>query len=330
MDLWHKLFTIRKKNEPNRPHKATTSRGERVAQQDSSPLLLQENGIRVLLFRECNTRGRKLLYDSKTVVQVPLGDAAPHASSAAPKALFKGSWGSVGPPAQLPSHKCPVGRTAGQRNDAFAEISGGYGYQYQQKEGDTKVVGELVFGSVDLAYRGSCSKLHLLQEPSQRVLLSRTAPAPTSHLPRHPAASDPGIEDSSFSSSVSSLSDAAATSGSLEVPWGAGGAHTLAIRVPQCLGSSLSEGDSGFGGPPSAYSSTCGSFLSPASVPSTPHGTPSSRQGSGNSLKNSGSLNSLQRRFLRSVNTSLEALGVMEEGGGRGRVTQPPQPKTSN
>lgn len=40
--------------------------------------------------------------------------------------------------------------------------------------------------------------------------------------------------------------------------------------------------------------------------------------GSGGSLKNSGSLNSLQRRFLRNVNTSLEALGregeTLEEG----------------
>ncbi|XP_045107449.1 uncharacterized protein LOC123502264 [Portunus trituberculatus] len=365
MELWHKLFTIRRKNEPNRTQKTAASRETRclvcfvkknasscylsvfflflvlikvssvfcerrervsecevvsrlagVAQEKSAPLLLQKEDVRVLLFRECDTRGRKLLYDSKTVLQVPLGDAAPHAGPPAPKALFKGSWGSVGGAMSLQAHKTPVVRsTAGQRSEAFAEVCGGYGYQYQQKEGDTKAVGELVFGSVDLAYRGSCSKLHLLQEPPQRVLLSRTAPAPTSHLPRLPAASDPGIEDSSFSSSISSLSDGAVTSGSLEVPWGVGGSHTLAMKVPQCLGSSLSEGDSGFGGPPSPYSSTCGSFLSPVSVPNTPHGTPSSRQGSGNSLKNSGSLNSLQRRFLRSVNTSLEALGVVEEGG---------------
>lgn len=41
--------------------------------------------------------------------------------------------------------------------------------------------------------------------------------------------------------------------------------------------------------------------------------------GSGSSLKNSGSLNSLQRRFLRNVTTSLEALGEVglgEESGG--------------
>lgn len=316
MELWHKFFTIRRKNEPNRTTKGATNRSERVAQQDSPPILLQKEGIRVLLFRECDTRGRKLLYDSRTVVQVPIGDAAPHAPSPAPKALFKGSWGTVGASSLPQGHKPQAGRLAGARSEAFAEVGGGYGYLYQQKEADTKQVGELVFGAVDLAYRGSCSKLHLLQEPPQRVLLSRTAPAPTSHLPRPPAASDPGIDDGSFSSSISSLSESAVPSASLEVPWGVGGAQTLAMKVP--YGSSLSEGDSGFCGPPSPYSSTCGSFLSPVSVPNTPHGTPSSRQGSGSSLKNSGSLNSLQRRFLRSVNTSLEALGVVEEGGGRG------------
>ena len=51
------------------------------------------------------------------------------------------------------------------------------------------------------------------------------------------------------------------------------------MDMPQVLSSCNSEGDSGFGGPPSPFSSTCGSFLSPPSFPNTPIGTPSSHSG---------------------------------------------------
>lgn len=94
--------------------------------------------------------------------------------------------------------------------------------------------------------------------------------------------SDQGIEDSSFNSSINSLTDAISRAESLDVPWGHsgyGGGPTLAMEMPHFLSTSHSDGDSGFGGPPSPYSSTCGSFLSPGSLTPTPQGTPSSRQG---------------------------------------------------
>lgn len=93
--------------------------------------------------------------------------------------------------------------------------------------------------------------------------------------------SDQGIEDSSFSSSISSVSETAISrTESLDMPWGiAGGGPAWATDTSHILSTSNSEGDSGFGGPPSPYSSVCGSFLSPTSIPNTPQGTPSSRQG---------------------------------------------------
>lgn len=110
------------------------------------PFPLQKNGIRVLLFRDCDTRGRKLLYDSKTVVQVPLSEA-PVASPSVPscKTLFKASWG-VSPASGAPSVGSGIPQTgqtmANKSNnarastsatfskpDVYAEVSGGYGYQ---------------------------------------------------------------------------------------------------------------------------------------------------------------------------------------------------------
>ncbi|KAK4298705.1 hypothetical protein Pmani_028960 [Petrolisthes manimaculis] len=343
MELWNKLFTHRKKNEANKIQKTPATKLENYqktqlarTRETEPPFPLQKDGIRVLLFRDCDTRGRKLLYDSKTVVQVPLSEA-PVASTSVPscKTLFKASWGvsgASGVPTVGSGGASQTGQTVASRGnkaraptsskpDVYAEVSGGYGYQYLQQENDTKSLGDLVFGTVEMAYRGSCSKLHLLHHP-HRLLLSRNSPAPPSHLRPSTLGSDAGIGSGSLGSSISSLGDSVSRADSLEVPWGPG--RPLAWEMPpRVLSSTHSEGDSGIGGPSSPYSSNCGSFLSPPSLSSTPHGTPTSRQGSGSSLKNSGSLNSLQRRFLRNVTTSLEALGevgIGEESGGGGAV----------
>ncbi|XP_069949880.1 folliculin-interacting protein 1-like isoform X3 [Cherax quadricarinatus] len=306
-----------------------------------APFNLQKDGVRVLLFRECDSRGRKLLYDSKTVLQVPVAEI-PAAAAAPPSSRmsFKSSWssglrgsgsGSM-PPVATQTTKTPclgvktsAATNTSYKSDAFVEISNGYGYQYRQQEGDTKLLGELVFGSVALSYRGPYTKLHILHTPL-RVLLSCTSATPTSHLLRPTTASDQGIEDSSLGSSLSSWSDVACHPEGLEVPWAAavvgGGSSGWATRPPTALSTSHSEGDSGYGGLPSTDSSGCGSFLLPPSMPNTPMGTPSSKQGSGSSLKHSGSLSSLQRRFLHTVSTSLEALGregeVQEAGTAAG------------
>ncbi|XP_064119888.1 uncharacterized protein LOC135224626 [Macrobrachium nipponense] len=333
MELWHKLLTYRKKNDQTKLQKSSAEKSESSCSffGERAPFSLEKDAIRVLLFRECDQRGRKLLYDSKTVVRVPIAESA---SSGMPscKTIFKSSKysgsfitssssgaGSSSAPTTHPTPKksssghIKSASTSSSKSDVFAEINGGYGYQYLQAENDTKHLGEFVFGTVALAYRGSCSKLHILQNP-QRLLLSRSSPAPRSYLRPSCTSSDQGIEDSSFSSSLSSLSEAVIShTESLDMPY-MHGIHsnigpTWGIDMPHMLSTSHSEGDSGFGGPPSPYGSTCGSFLSPPSLPNTPLGTPSSRQGSGSSLKHSGSLNSLQRRFLRNVTTSLEALG---------------------
>lgn len=117
------------------------------------PFHLEKEGIRVLMFRECDTRGRKLLYDSKTVVQLPVGDASSGHSSRIFKssAAVGGSWssgthlggGGIGgsaPLARSPSpHPTAISSsssnskssstTSNPKSEGFAEISGGYGYQ---------------------------------------------------------------------------------------------------------------------------------------------------------------------------------------------------------
>lgn len=107
------------------------------------PFNLQRNGIRVLLFRECDTRGRKLLYDSKTVVRIPISDCSPAVPSC--KTLFKSSWStgssqstgnaSAGSATHFTSNKGSASNvkssatSSSSKSESFAEISNGYGYQ---------------------------------------------------------------------------------------------------------------------------------------------------------------------------------------------------------
>ncbi|KAF2351129.1 Folliculin-interacting protein middle domain [Trinorchestia longiramus] len=270
-------------------------------QQSSRGFDISSGGIRVLLFRECERRGRKLLYDSNTVLRVPatslsfadhsaplttapvrgltplsLRDVPSEASvssmthpklsstgasssrlhpssssrlhpssSFSPKGLAQSlSLGTVlsstssaagsskpasggnkgaslealGSASKSSDPLSPGLRASGRpceprKHEIIMEITDDYVYQYCRQASDSKLLGELVFGCVQLAYRGSCSKLHTLAD---RIVLSRTQPRPqapsrNNHPPlplsaahRHPTlTSDAGI--SSMGSSLDVL-----------------------------------------------------------------------------------------------------------------------------
>merc|ERR1711962_671933 len=82
MELWNRLFHNRRKNDPNKLRKCSPVEEKSL---HPFPSCLEKEGIRVLLFRECDVRGRKLLYDSKTVVRVPVAESSTATSC---KALF--------------------------------------------------------------------------------------------------------------------------------------------------------------------------------------------------------------------------------------------------
>lgn len=117
-----------KTNTPDTPLSPPPDSPDSVVRAGASPVHLEKGGVRVLLFRECDTRGKKLLYDSKTVVQVPLGDGAPHNAPPASKTLFKGSWGGAGASAAQQSRSSASAKTQ-HKGETYAEISDGYGYQ---------------------------------------------------------------------------------------------------------------------------------------------------------------------------------------------------------
>ncbi|XP_035789957.1 uncharacterized protein LOC118465649 isoform X2 [Anopheles albimanus] len=115
--------------------------------------------VRILVFKECDLRGRKLLFDSSTVEKVP-SDCLSSATSAADHH-----------PASVPQvqkcEHCNVVYRIRKQNDVRTEAS---------KE-EIKQFQEMVFGSAPIAFRGTSFKVHWLKAP-KTLMCSLVFPAP--------------------------------------------------------------------------------------------------------------------------------------------------------
>ncbi|XP_026328787.1 folliculin-interacting protein 1 isoform X2 [Hyposmocoma kahamanoa] len=105
--------------------------------------------VRLLLFKECDWRGRKLLFDSSTIDKVP--------ASKNDKAIR-------------------------QPDDApcIVEVANGYSYVYKGPATDASVLGEMIFGAVAMNYKGVSLKIHIMEEP-RRLMCAKVFCVPTSH-----------------------------------------------------------------------------------------------------------------------------------------------------
>ncbi|XP_049767030.1 uncharacterized protein LOC126100466 [Schistocerca cancellata] len=278
MALLNKIFSSRKKNQ--KQGYVSFGKNESVSWK---PFSFSKDQVRVILFRECDWRGRKLLFDSETVQKIAIETQQ-----------VKTKFGSK----QKSDKK--------KKNEAFVEITNGFGYQYLRPNQDVTVMGEMIFGSVAMSFKGTAFKVHALKSPD-RLMCTKVFQSPGAGH-RTKKISDHSLEDS-YSSSISSVSDGTLGllssssdliagkpgSGPLDVP--SADLHTKAQY------SSL-EADSGF----------CGdaSLQSPSSISSVGYwpsytGSIASRNSSGSvDGVSGGSLASLRRRWLRSVSTSLE------------------------
>ncbi|XP_050098418.1 uncharacterized protein LOC126579135 [Anopheles aquasalis] len=115
--------------------------------------------VRILVFKECDLRGRKLLFDSSTVEKVP-SDLLSSATSTADHH-----------PASVPQvqkcEHCNIVYRIRKQNDVRNEAS---------KE-ELKQFQEMVFGSAPIAFRGTSFKVHWLKAP-KTLMCSLVFPAP--------------------------------------------------------------------------------------------------------------------------------------------------------
>ncbi|CAN0060751.1 unnamed protein product [Lampetra fluviatilis] len=116
--------------------------------------------IRLVIYQDCDRRGRQHLFDSDSVRIV---DEAPQKSDESPRGLGRcrsngGSSGSLN--SNSSSSQTPSGGDAQPK------------YQYVRMGPDVKMLGEMMFGSVAMSYKGSTLKIHHMRSPPQ-IMLSK-------------------------------------------------------------------------------------------------------------------------------------------------------------
>ncbi|GJQ67468.1 hypothetical protein Trydic_g8307 [Trypoxylus dichotomus] len=256
--------------------------------------------VRVVLFRECDFRGRKLLFDSQAVQKVPLANQT-------------SGQQETNNPSQTEKEK-----------KAYAEVSNGYGYLYARPNSDIQQLSEMIFGSVAMSYRGTSYKIHSLASPS-RFMCTQVFPCP--RQTRGGRYSAPGrtscgnhnnhcsgvsslsldhsskLEDSS-TSCTTSFSDQSVHSTASDTLLVCRRNRSVPLDVPQTnngvstnIPNGSVVGDSGFGGDQSCGS--CGSSFGPQSFPHCE----TNSAGNSNATFSCGGL---YKRWLRSASTSLE------------------------
>ncbi|XP_067643093.1 uncharacterized protein [Eurosta solidaginis] len=128
--------------------------------------------VRVLLYRECDKTGRKLLFDSNALQKVPLkeendnidkieGDHYTHLDECTTNNRNRG--GNTNTSKSKGAHS----------TNTFIEVCEEFGYKHiQPNSTEFTSIGEMVFGASAMSFRGTAFKVHWLQQP-ERLLCSQ-------------------------------------------------------------------------------------------------------------------------------------------------------------
>ncbi|NXD30487.1 FNIP2 protein, partial [Spelaeornis formosus] len=127
-----------------------------------SPSELDLNEIRLIVFQDCERRGRQVLFDSKavhkideTVVQKMTDEASVMTSAKS----CQTSFGNSNISSHNPSISC--------MQNIKEQIPK---YQYTRPASDVSMLGEMMFGSVAMSYKGSTLKIHYIRSPPQLMI----------------------------------------------------------------------------------------------------------------------------------------------------------------
>ncbi|XP_055608027.1 uncharacterized protein LOC129755517 isoform X2 [Uranotaenia lowii] len=131
--------------------------------------------VRVLLFRECDIRGRKLLFDSSAVEKVNESPSSGASSSSTSSAFHHhGSSGSGS------SSSGRSSTTSSQKSMPQVQKCDHCKVLFQHStnpRGDIKSLAEMIFGSTPMAFQGSSLKVHWLKVP-KAIMCSHVFPTP--------------------------------------------------------------------------------------------------------------------------------------------------------
>ncbi|KAG8453876.1 hypothetical protein GDO86_000484 [Hymenochirus boettgeri] len=124
---------------------------------------LDLNCIRLIVYQDCERRGRQILFDSKAVREIK-DENTQRASEGAstrfsPKSCQTSSSGT-----------CSISSCSA--SNCFAQTTNRSlpRYQYTKPASDVSMLGEMIFGSVAMSYKGSTLKIHFIRCPPQLMI----------------------------------------------------------------------------------------------------------------------------------------------------------------
>ncbi|XP_037990765.1 folliculin-interacting protein 2 isoform X7 [Motacilla alba alba] len=234
---------------------------------------LDLNEIRLIVYQDCERRGRQVLFDSKAVRKIDEAVVQKMADEASVKTSAKNCQATNGNN-NVSSHSPSVSCIQNIKEQIPK-------YQYTRPASDVNMLGEMMFGSVAMSYKGSTLKIHYIRSPPQ-LMISKVFSARVGSF----SGSNNNLQDSfEYINQDPSLGKLSSNQNGLGTcRSGSNLAHSTPVDMPSR--GQNEDRDSGI-----ARSASLSSLLV------TPFPSPSS---------SSSSSSSYQRRWLRSQTTSLE------------------------
>ncbi|XP_058406258.1 folliculin-interacting protein 2 isoform X4 [Diceros bicornis minor] len=125
------------------------------------------NEIRLIVYQDCERRGRQVLFDSKAVHKIE--EVATQKTEDVPikvsaKCCQGSSSGSSSSSGSISSSHSSSGGSLQHAKEQLPK------YQYTRPASDVNMLGEMMFGSVAMSYKGSTLKIHYIRSPPQLMI----------------------------------------------------------------------------------------------------------------------------------------------------------------
>ncbi|NXG47980.1 FNIP2 protein, partial [Psilopogon haemacephalus] len=120
------------------------------------------NEIRLIVYQDCERRGRQVLFDSKAVRKIDEAVIQKIVEDASVKTSAKNFQVSSGN-SSISSHGPSISCMQNIKEQTPK-------YQYTRPASDVNMLGEMMFGSVAMSYKGSTLKIHYIRSPPQLMI----------------------------------------------------------------------------------------------------------------------------------------------------------------
>ncbi|XP_062128239.1 uncharacterized protein LOC133840436 isoform X1 [Drosophila sulfurigaster albostrigata] len=161
-------------NAGNNNNSSSSAKATQTSRNYLSQFPFDVSQVRVLLYKEDDSHGRRLLFDSHALQKVTLKDSS-SATAGGGKFLKNEKFTT------LQNGKLQAKAHSNNNSSNLIEVCPEYGYKHNRPSGaDITPIGEMVFGSLAMSFCGTALKVHWLPQPA-RILCSQVYLTPTAN-----------------------------------------------------------------------------------------------------------------------------------------------------